>query len=204
MAKVFKLKKDQLLRDLKKDDVLERAVADIHVIEFQKKGLPHAHILMILAAKDRPITPDLVDSIVCAELPPSPDDTHDPEEKKEREKLQTIVLTNMIHRPCGKENPNCPCMVDGRCTKSYPKEFIKHTIVDPDSYYATYRRRSPKDGGRTIVCPKTGRIIDNRWIVPYNPFLSKRFNCHINTEICTSPKLQNTSASTKPREMIEL
>ena len=129
-----------------------------------------------------------MDSTVCAELPPSPDDTDDPEEKNERERLQTIVLNNMIHGPCGKENPKCPCMVDGRCSKGYPKDFIKETTVDPDSYYANYRRRSPTDGGRTVVCPKTGRIIDNRWIVPYNPFLSKRYNSHINTEICTSPK----------------
>ena len=185
VARVFKLKKDQLIRDLKKDGVLGKTVADIHVIEFQKRGLPHAHILIILANQDRPVTPDLVDSTVCAELPPSPDDTDDPEEKNERERLQTIVLNNMIHGPCGKENPKCPCMVDGRCSKGYPKDFIKETTVDPDSYYANYRRRSPTDGGRTVVCPKTGRIIDNRWIVPYNPFLSKRYNSHINTEICT-------------------
>ena len=30
-------------------------------------------------------------------------------------------------------------------------------------------------------------IIDNSWIVPYSPFLSLTFNCHINTEPCMSP-----------------
>jgi ATP-dependent DNA helicase PIF1 len=98
------------------------------------------------------------------------------------------VLTNMVHGPCGSENPNCPCMENGRCTKNYPKEFKKKTSVDPDNYYATYRCRGPEDGGRQLVCPKNGRVIDNRWIVPYNPYLSLRMNCHINMERCTSPK----------------
>ena len=29
--------------------------------------------------------------------------------------------------------------------------------------------------------------IDNSMIVPYSPFLSLRFNCHINIELCMSP-----------------
>ena len=188
VARVFKEKKDQLLKDLKAGGIFGKSVADLHVIEFQKRGLPHAHILIILANQDRPLTSELVDGAVCAELPPSPDDTNDPVKKKEREILQKIVLANMIHGPCGADNPSQACMENGRCTKGFPKEFNKHTIVDPSSNYATYQRRSPEDGGRTVVCPKTGRVIDNSWVVPYNPFLSKRYNCHINMEVCTSPK----------------
>jgi hypothetical protein len=188
VARVFKQKKDQLMQDLKTGDLLGEVVAHMHVIEFQKRGLPHAHILIILADGDRTLTPELVDSIVVAELPPAPEDTDDPSEAAQRKRLQDIVLTNMVHGPCGAENPSCPCMENGRCTKSYPKEFKKKTTVDTDSYYATYRRRAPEDGGRQMVCSKTGRKIDNRWIVPYNPYLSLRNNCHINIERCTSPK----------------
>ena len=32
-----------------------------------------------------------------------------------------------------------------------------------------------------------GHVIDNRWVVPYNPVLLKLFDAHINVEICTSP-----------------
>ena len=107
-----------------------------------------------------------------AELPPDPEETDDPFEKAQRKRLQDIVLRNMIHGPCGSVNPSSPCMENGRCTQNFPKEFSKQTSVDPDNNYATYRRRAPEDGGGQIVCPKTNRIIDNRWVVPYNPFLS--------------------------------
>merc|ERR1711867_139868 len=107
----------------------------MHVREFQKRGLPHAHILIILAAGDRAFTPDLVDSIVVAELPPDPDDTEDDAEKKQRKRLQTIVLSNMVHGPCGREKPSSSCMENGKCTKKFPKDFQKQTVVDQDNNY---------------------------------------------------------------------
>ena len=188
VARVFKQKKDQLMQDIKSGNIFGNVVAHMHVIEFQKRGLPHAHILIILADDDRTLTAEMVDNVVVAELPPDPEDTDDPLIAAERKRLQDIVLSNMIHGPCGAANPSCPCMENGRCTKNYPKEFQKQTTVDPDNNYATYRRRAPEDGGRQIVCPKTNQIIDNRNVVPYNPFLSLRMNCHINVERCTSPK----------------
>ena len=42
-----------------------------------------------------------------------------------------------------------------------------------------YHRRNT---GRTIT--KNGIIIDNRWIVPYNPKLLKKYQAHINIEWC--------------------
>ena len=80
VARVFKQKKDQLMNDLITGEALGKVVAHMHVIEFQKRGLPHAHILLI-PAQDRVFTPDFVDSIVVAELPPKPEDTEDEEEK---------------------------------------------------------------------------------------------------------------------------
>ena len=121
--RVFKQKFDQLMYDLTVGKVLGKEVAHMHVIEFQKRGLPHAQILIILAAGDRVFTPDLVDTIVVAELPPDPEDTQDENEKKQRQWLQKIVLTNMVHGPCGKAKPDSPCMESGRCTKNFPKAF---------------------------------------------------------------------------------
>ena len=188
VARVFKQKKDQLMKDIISGGIFGKTVAHMHVIEFQKRGLPHAHILIIIADQDRAMTPDLVDSIVVAELPPRPEDTDCEEEAEQRKRLQTIVMNNMIHGPCGSINPKCPCMDNGKCTKNYPKAFQKKTVVDMDNNYPTYRRRAPEDGGHQVICKKTGCLIDKRWVVPYCPFLSLRFNCHINVELCTSPK----------------
>ena len=188
VARVFKQKKDQLMQDLKTGHIFGKVVAHMNVIEFQKRGLPHVHILIILATEERNMTPEFVDSVVSAELPPDPEETNDSDEREQRRRLQDIIFSNMIHGPCGSANPRCPCMEDGKCTKNFPKEFQKQTAVDPDNNYASYRRRSPEDGGRQFVCPKTNQVIDNRWVVPYNAFLSLRYGCHINVEFCTSPK----------------
>ena len=176
------------MQDLKTGGVLGKVVAHMHVVEFQKRGLPHIHILVILADKDRNITPEMIDSIVVAEIPPECKTGDKSSDEESQKTLREIVLKNMIHGPCGTANPNSPCMENGQCTKRYPKEFQKQTTIDPDNNYATYRRRAPEDGGLQIVCPKTNTIIDNRWVVPYCPFLSLRFDCHINVEFCASPK----------------
>ena len=76
-----------------------------------------------------------------------------------------------------------PCMKDGQCTKHYPREFLRETITSLNGY-PLYRRRSPEDGG---VETTIGRFhVDNRWVVPYSPFLSRTFDCHVNVEYCRS------------------
>jgi hypothetical protein len=49
-SRVFNMKLNALFKDLLQNGVLGIAVADIHVVEWQKRGLPHGHILIIQAA----------------------------------------------------------------------------------------------------------------------------------------------------------
>ena len=49
VARVFKMKIEELKNDLLKKHVFGKIVAHMMVIEFQKRGLPHAHILIILS-----------------------------------------------------------------------------------------------------------------------------------------------------------
>ncbi|GFW80474.1 ATP-dependent DNA helicase [Trichonephila clavipes] len=88
----------------------------------------------------------------------------------------------MIHGPCGVLNPKAPCIVDGVCTKGYSKQFRDTTAENIDGY-PMYRRR---DNANHIVI--NGNVVDKRWIVPYNRYLTKKYNAHINVEICSSIK----------------
>ena len=97
----------------------------------------------------------------------------------------------MIHRPCGPWNPTASCMVPAKggdqaavCSKHFPKEFAKETIVSQESF-TILRRRSPVDGGFTCKIGPENRktVVDNRSVVPYNPYLLARFNAHINVEV---------------------
>ncbi|GBN29840.1 ATP-dependent DNA helicase PIF1 [Araneus ventricosus] len=87
----------------------------------------------------------------------------------------------MVHGPCGIINPNAPCMKDGECSKQFPKAFREETEENVNGY-PVYKRRctEPVRAGK--------HYIDNRWIVPYNPWLSKKYNAHINVEVCASVK----------------
>ena len=80
-------------------------------------------------------------------------------------------------------------MEGGKCSKGYPKPFCNKTVINTDNTYPEYQRLHPNNGGRiiTITIKNNKFEVDNNWIVPYSPYLSLRYNCHINVEICMSP-----------------
>ena len=70
IATVFKKKLTEILDDILKKHVLGVMVAHVYVIEFQKRGLPHAHCLLILhpdCKLDK--KPELYDQIITAQIP---------------------------------------------------------------------------------------------------------------------------------------
>ena len=95
IVRVFHLKLKSLITDLKNNCVLGTPVAHVHVCEFQKRGLPHAHILVILRSEDKFRNREDIDKAVSAELP-------DPVKCP---RLHAIVTRSMIHGPCGALNP---------------------------------------------------------------------------------------------------
>ena len=54
ITRIFQLKLKALCHDLFVKHVLGRVRAWMYTIEFQKRGLPHAHILAILEPDDKP------------------------------------------------------------------------------------------------------------------------------------------------------
>ncbi|XP_026434651.1 uncharacterized protein LOC113332308 [Papaver somniferum] len=121
-TRVFHSKFEELKTVLFTKGVLGKVVAHVHVIECQKRGLPHAHILIILDERDKLCSPDDYDTVVRAEIP------------------------------------------------------------DPDIEPGLRR-----DDGREVTFDN-GKVVNNSWVVPYNPWLLKKYDCHINVEICSSVK----------------
>jgi hypothetical protein len=172
ICRVFHMQLAALMQDIKVNAVLGKTVANIHVIEFQKRGLPHCHLLIWLAQNSKLHTAEDVDRLICAEIP----------DRQSQPRLFDIITSTMIHGPCGILNTHNSCMQDGKCTKDFPKEFVNETAIC-DNGYPRYRRR---DNGVT-VCVR-GKHLDNRWVVPYSPVLSARYGSHINLEACMSIK----------------
>ena len=180
LARVFKQKLIKLMNIVTKSHVFGPTRCWMYSVEWQKRGLPHAHILIWL--KDK-IKSDEIDSVISAELP---DPQQDP-------RLFKIIVQSMIHGPCGSINPKSTCMKDGKCTKRFPRQLLHDTQTGEDGY-PLYRRRSAEDGGfkakiKLKISNSVQEIeIDNKWVVPYSPLLSRIFQAHINVEYCNSVK----------------
>lgn len=68
-ARVFRANLKDLKDQLFKKQIFGKVAAHVHVIEFQKRGLPHAHMLIILKSEFKITSPDHFDNFVCAEIP---------------------------------------------------------------------------------------------------------------------------------------
>ena len=170
-TRVFHIKLQQFKHDLLTVGLLGMPIAHVYTIEFQKRGLPHAHLLLFVRDIDKPRTPEIIDAYVSAEIP-------DPDAEPE---LYAKVKRHMIHGPCGRLNRNSPCMENGICKKSFPKHCCDETILNDDGY-PSYKRR------RRFHAHVRGKTVSDEFVVPYSPVLLTKYNCHINVEVCTTVK----------------
>ena len=171
VSRVFYLKLHELKEDLLKRNVLGRITAHVYTIEFQKRGLPHAHMLLFFKDADKPRTPQDIDALVSAQIP-------DPQAQPV---LYEKVKRHMIHGPCGNLNPACPCMKDNHCSKGFPKPLANETKFSVDGYphYERHHRHTVFVRNHTL---------DDQNVVPYNAYLLAKYDCHINVEVCTTVK----------------
>ncbi|XP_071724388.1 uncharacterized protein [Rutidosis leptorrhynchoides] len=172
-VRIFHAKFKQIREDLFEKRIFGDFAAYTYVIEFQKSGLPHAHMLIILKPEFKMYRPKEYDHTVSAEIPNAGTEPH----------LHKMVTKHMLHGPCGDKNPYNVCMKkEGKCKNSFPKPFSNETIQTSDAY-PIYRRRN---NGVTVNV--RGARLDNSWVVPYNPYLLAKYDCHINVEICSTIK----------------
>ena len=193
VARVFKLKKQQLIKDITTENIFGRAVARTHSIEFQKRGFPHMHIIVWLEGK-KDLTETELDRIICAEIPDEEVDVEVMDETSKKPVKKTIknplfqaVSDFMLHGPCGTADCKLSCMQDGYCRYNFPKDYKSNTEMSEDGY-PLYRRRSPEEGGNAIQKWRNNTRVTytNADVVPYNKYLLFKYNCHINVEYCRS------------------
>jgi hypothetical protein len=135
----------------------------VHSVEFQKRGLPHAHIL--LKFERDCVNPDDIDAIVSAEMPSNPCDAE-------------LVQNCMIHNhPSPSKPPSKYCQrvnEDGHhiCQFGYLHALQSTTSIDYEGR-PHYRRRNAGD----------------EMIVPHCLPLLQKFKCHLNFEVANTSHL---------------
>jgi hypothetical protein len=101
---------------------------DVCAVEFQKRWLPHTHLIWLDAEfKCRNIKD--MDYIVSSEIPNKNDDPI----------CYDIVSKFMMYKPCGLINQKFKCMKKNKCSKSFLKPFKTATTYD-DNGFVCYKR----------------------------------------------------------------
>ncbi|XP_020249367.1 uncharacterized protein LOC109826759 [Asparagus officinalis] len=160
-SRIFRAKLQDLKVQLFKKEIFRKVVAHVHVIEFQKRGLPHVHILIILIEDYKITSSDQYDKYVSAEIPDQskhPDKYVSAEipDQSKHPILYELVKKHMMHGPCGELNMKNSCMKNEECKYHYPHDFSSQSIQAKDAY-PIYKRRN--DNKTMLVCNK---ILNNQ------------------------------------------
>lgn len=83
----------------------------MYVVEYQKRGLLHAHMLIWFDPAAKNYFNKNIDKFISAKIPDEDLDPHG----------YAAVKQYMIHEPCGVEFNKSPCMKDNKCTRGFPK-----------------------------------------------------------------------------------
>ncbi|XP_052119105.1 uncharacterized protein LOC110273073 [Arachis duranensis] len=118
VSRIFNIKLSQLIADFKQGKFFGKISGYVCTVEFQKHGLPHAHILLFMHPLFKPKTPEDIDKHISAEIP----------NKHSRAKLYAAVEKFMVHGfPKYRRRDN------GRT-------IMKKNIVLDNSYIVPYNR----------------------------------------------------------------
>jgi hypothetical protein len=138
VSDVYEDKIREFMKDLTERHVLGPMVAWVRVREYQKRAMQHDHILLWHEQTDDLDTPEFVDRYISAEIPELPAEDDKSEEANQMRRLHHVIVNHNLHH-C---TENTQCLVDGKCTKRFPKPFSAYTTLSPNQY-PQYRRRHP-------------------------------------------------------------
>lgn len=161
VIRVFYMKLAALLEDVIRKGRLGRHLGHVWAVEYQKRNLPHVHLILWVDKRDVPLTGQAIDSQISAEIP---DVETNPD-------LYAAVAKFMLHGPCVKGRK---CFKDGSCKLKFPRPFQDQTTMPEDSY-PSYKK---PDLGRIVE--RNGRVYTSGHVVPYHIFLLLKYQCHLN------------------------
>ncbi|KAF8099156.1 hypothetical protein N665_0250s0018 [Sinapis alba] len=144
-------------RTSKKGVFFSKPAAVVYTIDFQKRGLPHAHIILWFETTRVEATSAMIDKYISAELPNKLTDL---------EGFQ-LVQRHMMHGPCGVARPN------------YTKPLSEYTRID-NSGFVVYMRRDNTSG----LIVGSDEQVGNEYVVPHNLEHLRKYKAHINVEWC--------------------
>ena len=138
VARVFKQKVEVLMFLLKERKIFGMVLHIIYVMEFQKRGLPHTHLILFLDKKFIIRDAEIVNKIISAEI----------SDETRNLRLYKILKQFQVHGPCGNQNMKSACMDPD---KKSLHETLSETILSTNYHtksYPLYRRR---DDDRKII-----------------------------------------------------
>ena len=191
MNHVFLIKLKEMMRHIlgphSGDGIFGKCVGYIMSLEHQKRGPPHAHLLVILAKEAHEFTAAWVDRFISAQIP-------DPKDKDDCG-LYNIITSYNLH-DC---TDTSLCYQHGKatCKKGFPKPVRETTRVGDG--YAEYRRlpidrchsveklvAKGKKGAKKGKYGRFCKVYGDQHVVSYNPAVSKLWDGHANVEACYS------------------
>ena len=178
IARVFYVRARQLIKEIKEKQIFGKYKAHVMCYEWQQRGYPHLHLNLWLAKPIR--NAEDIDNLISAELGPK------------GSAVRKIILENNIHgiknRGCG--NSTLPCRARNKsvCQKNYPYPYSNSTEIIDMTTEQIYHGEDPRVPLKVQYRRREGYNeydddgYTNTNVVPYNPYLSLRFQCHINVE----------------------
>uniref|UniRef100_A0A183C4Y9 ATP-dependent DNA helicase n=1 Tax=Globodera pallida TaxID=36090 RepID=A0A183C4Y9_GLOPA len=175
--RLFIDKSKEFLKDIVQRQVMGPVKAWFYSVEHQERGLPHIHLCLILDfARMHMSMEDYIDDYISAEIPELPRDGDNSHAARLQRLFRRFILDNMYHT-CSPRY----CLVDGKCTKHFPRPFAEQTVIDDRIVGVQYRRRPPAQSEserlqspERFACAVSGK--DNRFVVPHNRFLALNIN----------------------------
>jgi hypothetical protein len=171
---VFKARLQALIHNLRTGKYFEKGIVQyiMYVIEYQHRGLPHAHIVVRL--NNHPENEEEIAKLrfiskhIQARYPNALPLNSSAAEKVLYDKYVDLITSKMLHK-CSTQAPNgCKKDIDARCRHGYSETVQNESDSFDEKGYPVYFR--PNE--------------DDLMVVPHNKELLLDWNGHCNVEFC--------------------